>query len=69
MCHISEAERAAHLLAKFADIERAVKFLTYKIILLAMEFLSHATEILNRSRSLYYEPGLLLFYDKPADGC
>lgn len=52
MCHISEAGRPTYLLAKFADNERAVKLLTYKITLLAMEFLSHATEILNRPGSL-----------------
>jgi len=69
VCHISEAGRLTHLLAKFADIERAVKLLTNKIILLAMEFLSHATEIPNRPCSLYYEPGLLLFYDKAVEGC
>jgi len=50
--HISEAGRPTHLLAKFADNKQAVKLLTYKITLLAMEFLSHATEILNRPGSL-----------------
>ena len=57
------------MLDKFADNCRAVKLLTYKITLLAMEFLSHATEIPNRPCSLYYEPGLLLFYDKSVEGC
>ena len=69
MCHITGAGRTARLLAKFADIERAVKFLTYKIILLAMEFLSYATEIPNRPCSLYSEPGLLLFYNKSVESC